>query len=291
MDFYYVNNRGEQINLSDYPYLFQSGDLLSWAYSYNTQSLSKRDITSDYKLSAKEIPVKVAVLCYYTIPYEQRKEEWEEAVDHLCEVISADVTDNKNGKIYTDTGYYMRCKIIGSEKSDWRMGLPIMFNSMKVLADRPVWIMEEKHAFQRITNGTSEETHLDYEHDYNYDYTMPYGGDVIWHVDHYAPCEYEMVIYGPCVDPSVVINGHTYKVYATLDDNDYLIINSRENSVVHYLSNGTQRDLYDYRAKIGDSLFEPITPGNIRVVWSGEFGFDLTLFCERSEPRWKTQGS
>ena len=162
---------------------------------------------------------------------------------------------------------------------------------MKVLADRPVWIIEEKRAFQRITNGISEETHLDYEHDYNYDYTMPYGGDVIWHVDHYAPCEYEMVIYGPCVDPSVVINGHTYKVYATLDDNDYLIINSRENSVVHYLSNGTQRDLYDYRAKIGDSLFEPITPGNIRVVWSGEFGFDLTLFCERSEPRWKTQGS
>ena len=86
-------------------------------------------------------------------------------------------------------------------------------------------------------------------------------------------------------------NGHIYQVYVTLDENDYLKINSRENSVVQYLANGTQRDLYDYRVKITGSLFDPITPGNVRVVWSGEFGFDLTLFCERSEPRWKTQDS
>lgn len=100
-----------------------------------------------------------------------------------------------------------------------------------------------------------------------------------------------MIIYGPCVDPRVAINGHIYQVYATLDENDYLKINSRENSVVQYLANGTQRDLYDYRVKITGSLFEPITPGNVRVVWSGEFGFDLTLYCERSEPRWKIQDS
>lgn len=292
MDFYYINNRGIKIDLSDFPYMFQSGDLLNWSYSYTTRSLASTDITSEYKMPAKEIPVQLAVLCNFTIPMEQRKEEWEEAVDHLCEVISADVIDNKNGKLYTNTGFYMECKIIGSEKSDWKMGLPIMFNTMNILSDRPVWITEAKRSFQRIVSGSGEsEEFLDYEHDYNYDYTMPYGGDVIWKVDHYAPCEYEMIVYGPCVDPRVVINGHIYQVYATLDENDYLKINSRENSVVQYLANGAQRDLYDYRVKITGSLFEPITPGNIRVVWSGEFGFDLTLFCERSEPRWKTQDS
>lgn len=292
MDFYYVNNRGERIDLSDYPYIFQQGDLLNWVYSYNTDNLVSRDITYGYKVAAKEIPVKLAVLCDYAIPLEQRKEAWEEAVDHLCEVISSDVIDNKNGKLYTDTGFYMECKIIGSEKSDWKMGLPIMFNTMNILSDRPVWITEAKRSFQMIVSGSGEsEEFLDYEHDYNYDYTMPYGGDVIWKVDHYAPCEYEMIIYGPCVDPRVVINGHIYQVYVTLDENDYLKINSRENSVVQYLANGTQRDLYDYRVKITGSLFEPIMPGNVRVVWSGEFGFDLTLFCERSEPRWKIKGS
>ena len=129
-------------------------------------------------------------------------------------------------------------------------------------------------------------------YDYNYDYTMPYGGDVIWNVDHYAQCEFLMTVFGPCVDPRVVINGHPYQVYVTLDENEYLQIDSRPNAntVVKYAANGIQQDVYDMRAK-QESVFEPITAGNVRVVWPGDFGFDLTLFCERSEPRWKIQGS
>ena len=72
MDFYYVNNRGQRIDLSDYPYMFQSGDLLNWMYTYNTQSSAKRDVTSDYKLAAKEIPVQIAVLCDFSIPLAER---------------------------------------------------------------------------------------------------------------------------------------------------------------------------------------------------------------------------
>ena len=67
-------------------------------------------------------------------------------------------------------------------------------------------------------------------------------------------------------------------------------IDSRNNKVIKYAANGTQQDLYDMRAK-QESVFDPIDPGNVRVVWSGGFGFDLTLYCERSEPRWKTQNS
>lgn len=292
MDFYYVNNRGQRIDLSDYPYMFQSGDLLNWTYSYNTQSSAKRDVTSDYKLSAKEIPVQIAVLCDFSIPLAERREEWKEAVDHLADVLQADVTDGKDGKIYTDTGHYMSCKIIGSEKSDWKMGLPIMFNTMTVLADRPVWIREESRSFPPISSSSEEgeASYLNYEHDYPYDYTMPYGGDVIWTVDHYAPCEFLMTIFGPAVDPRIVINGHPYQIYTTLDTNEYLQIDSRNNQVIKYLANGIQQDIYDLRAK-QESVFDPITPGNISVVWSGEFGFDITLYCERSEPKWKTKNS
>lgn len=291
MDFYYVNNRGQRIDLSDYPYMFQSGDLLNWTYSYNTQSSAKRDVTSDYKLAAKEIPVQIAVLCDFSIPLAERREEWKEAVDHLADVLQADVIDDKDGKIYTDTGHYMKCKIIGFEKSDWKMGLPFMFNTMTVLSDRPVWIHEESRSFPPISSDSEgEESYLDYEHDYPYDYTMPYGGDVIWNVDHYAPCEFLMTVFGPTVDPRVVINGHPYQIYTTLDSNEYLQIDSRANTVVKYLANGIRQDIYDYRAK-QESVFDPITPGNISVVWSGEFGFDITLCCERSEPRWKIQSS
>ncbi len=217
-------------------------------------------------------------------------EERAEAAEKFFTIANRDVVYKKIGKLYFKD-QYLNCYIVGSQYENAERAR-IVRKTMGVYAPKPIWITEAKRSFQKIINGSGEtEEFLDYEHDYNYDYTMPYGGDVIWKVDHYAPCEYEMVIYGPCVDPRVVINGHIYQVFATLDENDYAKINSRENSVVQYLANGTQRDLYDYRVKITGSLFEPISPGNVRVVWSGEFGFDLTLFCERSEPRWKTQGS
>lgn len=291
MDFYYVNNRGERIDLSDYPYIFQEGNLLDWVYSYSTDSLATRDVTYGYKMAAKTIPVKVAVLCDYTIPLEERKAQWKEAVDHLADVVQADVIDETDGRLYTDTGFYLSCKIIGSEKTDWRMGLPIMFNTLTVLADKPVWIREEtKEFFPQSEVPAPEDGFLDYEYDYQYDYTSQKIGTSDWYIDHYQPNEFKMTIFGPCVNPRVLINGYPYEVFDTLEAGEYIVIDSRENSVVKHLSNGTVQNVYDLRAK-DQSIFEPIPSGYLNISWSGTFGFEITLYIERGEPRWKTKSS
>lgn len=291
MDFYYVNNRGERIDLSDYPYIFQEGSLLDWVYSYNTDSLATRDVTYGYKMAAKTIPVKVAVLCDYTIPLEERKEQWKEAVDHLADVVQADVIDGKDGRLYTDTGFYLSCKIIGSEKTDWRMGLPIMFNTLTVLADKPVWIREEtKEFFSQSEVPAPEDGFLDYEYDYEYDYTSQKIGTSDWYIDHYQPSEFKMIIFGACVNPRILINGYPYEVFDTLEAGEYLVIDSRKNTVMKFLANGTAKNIYDLRAKT-QSIFEPIPSGNLDIVWSGVFGFEITLYIERGEPRWKTKSS
>ena len=291
MDFYYVNNRGERIDLSDYPYIFQEGDLLNWVYSYSTDSLATRDVTYSYKMAAKTIPVKVAVLCDYTIPLEERKEQWKEAVDHLADVVQADVIDEKDGRLYTDAGFYLSCKIIGSEKTDWRMGLPIMFNTLTILADKPVWIREEtKEFFQQSEVPDLEDGFLDYEYDYQYDYTPQKIGTSDWYIDHYQSNEFKMTIFGPCVNPRVLINGYLYEVFDTLEAGEYIVIDSRKNSVIKHLSNGTTQDLYDWRAK-EQSIFEPIPSGYLNLSWSGLFGFEITLYIERGEPRWRTKSS
>lgn len=291
MDFYYVNNRGDRIDLSDYPYIFQEGNLLNWTYSYSTDSLATRDVTYGYKMAAKTIPVKVAVLCDYTIPLEERKEQWKEAVDHLADVVQADVIDGKDGRLYTDTGFYFSCKIIGSEKTDWRMGLPIMFNTLTVLADKPVWIREEtKEFFPQSEVPAPEDGFLDYKYDYQYDYTSQKIGTSDWYIDHYQPSEFKMTIFGPCVNPRVLINGYPYEVFDTLEAGEYIVIDSRENSVVKHLSNGTVQNMYDLRAK-DQSIFEPIPSGYLNILWSGTFGFEITLYIERGEPRWKTKSS
>lgn len=291
MDFYYVNNRGDRIDLSDYPYIFQEGSLLDWVYSYNTDSLATRDVTYGYKMAAKTIPVKVAVLCDYTIQLEERKEQWKEAVDHLADVVQADVIDGKDGRLYMDTGFYLSCKIIGSEKTDWRMGLPIMFNTLTVLSDNPVWIREEtKEFFSQSEVAAPENGFLDYEYDYEYDYTAQKIGISDWYIDHYQANEFTMTIFGPCTDPRILVNGYPYQVFDSLEAGEYIVIDSRDNSVVKHLVNGTTQNVYDLRAK-DQSVFEPIPSGYLNISWSGLFGFEITLFVERGEPRWKTKSS
>lgn len=291
MDFYYVNNRGDRIDLSDYPYIFQEGNLLNWTYSYSTDSLPTRDVTYGYKMAAKTIPVKVAVLCDYTIPLEERKEQWKEAVDHLADVVQTDVIDGKDGRLYTDTGFYLSCKIIGSEKTDWRMGLPIMFNTLTILSDNPVWIREEtKEFFSQSEVPAPENGFLDYEYDYEYDYTAQKIGISDWYIDHYQANEFKMTIFGPCVNPRILVNGYPYEVFDTLEAGEYIVIDSRDNSVVKHLVNGTTQNVYDLRAK-DQSVFEPIPSGYLNISWSGAFGFEITLYIERGEPRWETKSS
>lgn len=277
---YKSGSTGEEINLSDGHIKAHIKTAGFYDYEYEVIEIELASgITVDrFDRKSKQYDL--------ILDFRGNSEERADAAEKFLSLTSQDVINKKIGKLYFKE-HYLSCYIISSKYENAGRARTVR-KIAGIYAPRPAWITEAKRSFPKIIGGTGvEEEFLDYVHDYNYDYTMPYGGDVIWQVDHYAPCEYEMIIYGPCVDPRVVINGHIYQVYATLDENDHLRINSRENSVVQYLANGTQRDLYDYRVKTTGSLFDPITPGNVRVVWSGEFGFDLTLFCERSEPRWK----
>ena len=42
-------------------------------------------------------------------------------------------------------------------------------------------------------------------------------------------------------------------------------------------------DLFDDR---GELLFQKIPCGSLTIMWSGDFGFDITLYKVRREPEW-----
>lgn len=285
MDIRFVNHNGNEVDLMGGAYKIEESSLFSHSWHYDSD-----DAASGYGGKIKKFRKGVQNREINIHIEGVGMESYKQAYDHLMEIFDEDIIDETAGKLYIDD-FYMRCFITDGDPVYFVPGLDMCTYKFKLASEYPFWIHEEFRSFPPISSGSEEEeSYLDYEHDYPYDYTMPYGGDVIWSVDHYAPCEFLMTVFGPAVDPRVVINGHPYQVYTTLDTNEYLQIDSRENKVIKYLANGIKQDIYDLRAK-QESVFDPITPGNIRVVWSGEFGFDITLYCERSEPRWKTQNS
>lgn len=147
------------------------------------------------------------------------------------------------------------------------------------------WISQAKKSFVAQSGGSAEDGDLDYNYDYDYDYAPDVGIGRHWYVDHFAPSEFSMVIFGPASDPHININGHAYQVYADVEAGEYIEINSRDNTVVKHRANGSTANLYDMRGK-EESVFDPI-PGGMNVFsWSGAFGFEITLFLERSEPKW-----
>ena len=284
MDFCYINHKGEKIDFSDFPYMFQEGDLLNWSFTYETKEGAKRDRTGNYKMAAKEIPVKIAVMCDYTVPFEKRKGDWVKAVNRLSDVVQTDILSGTDGTLYASSGEYLKCKMIGSEKTDWRMGLPIMFHTLTILADYPFWITEKKFSFVAGKENNKEEF-LDYPYNFPYDYASNDRAIGRLDNDHYTDAHFNMIIYGPVVNPRILIGGYPYEVFTTVAKNEYLVIDSRAQTVVRTKQDGTKINENDSRNKV-QSIFRKIPVGNHTVNWSGEYGIDITLFQERSEPRW-----
>lgn len=224
-----------------------------------------------------------------TLTIRGKLEDRKALIDDLTDSFEYDIVNVSPGRIYFGD-WYIDCYI-----KDKTTGISGTWNNWTELAlgvycPYPQWIKEASRSFLKIRGSGGTEEYLDYEYDYEYDYSTPTDGSAIWEVDHFAPCEFLMTIFGPVSNPRILINGYSYEVYTELGSNDYLQIDSRNNKVIKYLSNGTRQDMYNYRAK-QQSIFEPITPGNITVMWPGTYGFDLTLFCERSEPKWKMKSS
>lgn len=101
----------------------------------------------------------------------------------------------------------------------------------------------------------------------------------------YLPCHFRMTIYGPVTDPEIVIANHIYKVETTVFTDERLEIDSRNNTVIKIGRLGEETDLYNSRYKL-QSVFEKIPPGQQTVTWPVGYGIDITLYDERSEPRW-----
>ena len=83
------------------------------------------------------------------------------------------------------------------------------------------------------------------------------------------------------------IGGIVRQAYITLEAGQHLFIDSRDKTVKRVFSDGAVLNEFDNRRRGRKSVFEPIAPGMNAVTWNNAFGFDLTLFIERSEPKWR----
>ena len=173
--------------------------------------------------------------------------------------------------------WYCDCYIIASDTNPHPDVEQFTENKISIMIPSGFWAREEERNFDVPYAPSSED--LDYPYDYTYDYTPPAATQETWETDSPFESDFEMRIYGPCVNPRVTINGHPYMVNAAVPSGSTLLINSRKHTVVM-----GDENLFDSRNKV-QSVFQKIPPGSLTLSWEG-FAFDLILFEERSEPKW-----
>ena len=206
--------------------------------------------------------------------------------NELLSIAEKDVISVKPGKIIIGD-FYMTGYITESKKSKYLYSNQYTEYNLKFVSDNPFWITESTNSFTTAGSTKSGYEFLGYPYDYDYDYAPDFYPPEIINIDHYADCKFLLKIYGPAIEPSVTINGIERKVYVTLEEGQYLLIDARDKTVKRILIDGTALDAFDNRKKAGKSIFTPVIPGLNAITWNHNFGFDLTIFKERSEPEWR----
>lgn len=206
------------------------------------------------------------------------KEEQEEIINKLHDDFEGDLRRKQTARIIIGD-QYLDC-FITSVNARYNNGCTT--DTIQIYAPYPYWRQEQKIVLD--SSDISSNGYLDYMYDYMYDYTAPVMGKRIVKSDFPFTSEFQMVIYGQAVNPTIVINGYAYTLYATIPTGAYVIIDSRQRSIMMYNANGTRTDLFNFRNKV-NSIFEKIPSGNLEIVWDSSYGVDLTIFRERSEPK------
>lgn len=270
-NFIFENHLGQRFEgLPNGVYLNHS-DLRDYSWSFDT--INNR-ISRFYRgVTSRKIPLVV---------YCNSDAEAIAVKNRLHELAEADIEAKIPGKIFVGD-YYTNGYITASVKSNYLLRKRYCRIELTLTSDDPAWYVEHLHPFFPDTEGGFTGG-LDYPFDYSYDYALSVNGRKIV-CESVGSSAFRLLIYGEATNPTVVINGHTYTVNGTVAKGETLLIDSLKKTITLTTASGKKVNWFDKRGR-ENYIFEPLPAGQSTVVWSGAFGFDVTVVEKRSEPKW-----
>lgn len=270
----YVNSEGAEVILNKEPYKVLMSDLTD----YDNVEIESNGKIAGFTKEITERKLNIDIIS-------SSKETTQELCNKLNEVFEKDIYNDVAGKIYIND-YYMRCFIKSCKKSKRGNGV-IRSYEYTLITDYPFWIKET--TYQYLAEQPEAVKYTDLEAgimfpEFPFDFA-PVRGEKILENPSFAESNFIMTIYGFAESPQVSIAGHPYRVETTIYEGERLVIDSKKGTVKKIGRLGEVVDCYNARQK-DYSVFEKIPAGLNVFQWSGGFGIDITLFDERSEPKW-----
>lgn len=272
----YRNHLGESFKFGENGAYINENDLHDYAWSVTKKG--NRISSLDRSVSTRALPV--VILC-------TSEADGIEKRNRLFETVEKDVLAMEHGRLIVN-GYYMRCFVTKSEKSSYSKTGKKMVVNMTVTTDFPYWVKETTFSFARSGVAAPVDvettTYLDYPYDFPHDYAESGDSGEVSNTS-FSGSNFRLIIYGACENPAIYIGGQKYQVNCNVAAGEYLTIDSVTKKIYLTQYDGVVINRFSDRDK-ESYIFAKIPAGSNRVLWDGDFGFDITIIDERSEPKW-----
>lgn len=211
--------------------------------------------------------------------YDERKE----ALDLFHSAIENDIMTNSPGTLRWGD-FTIPCYIISSKTAP--RDSTYTQNDVTIYCPKPFWTRSIKRSFfiQDLPEQDYENA-KDYEYDYPYNYLSRTQRQDVLQIDTLGSVNWEVVINGYAVNPVIQIGNLIIGMDLIVDNGEYLTINSSDKTIILTNTIGRKLNRFGYR-DTSTYIFEKLKKGEHKIVWNGGYSWVLTLFEERSEPRW-----
>ena len=272
----YVNSENKEINLLDGNIrALKTSDIFS--HEWDKKDTSSTVITS-FEMQDIQKTLDLAILA-------KSKDEVNKIMEKFYRAYEKDVLDSKEGRLYFND-YYLLCNINKEIFSSWDAYRKLQKVQLGILSRKGRWYKEVVKNFG--VDSTAKEG-KDFPYDFPYDYADE-SSQTIFRTDSISDFDFKLEIYGVAADPSIIIGGHIYRVFASVNAGEVLTIDSREKTVKKRKKDGSFENLFYLRDK-DNYIFQKIKckDGRTTVLFEDNIYplvFRLTAYVERSRPLW-----
>jgi hypothetical protein len=262
----YINHLNEELNFDSNGIFLTENDLRDSSWSYLTKN--NRISSFNKKISSKKVTIQII-----------NKDKW----NQLFQIMEKDVLYNIPGKLYIDD-YYLNCFITEYNNSKYNKLRTYLEKKLTIVSDYPFWIKENQFQFRFENLQQVQGKNLDFSYDFSYDYFSGVNSDIVT-VNSFKTVLFKLTIFGPCVNPSIVIANNPYKLNIDIIFGEKVIIDSMNKTITKIKANGEKSNIF-YTRDRDYYIFEEIPNGVSNVLWNGDFDLDLQILELRSEPKW-----
>ena len=275
----YENSAGETIRLDRNGFYCTEGTLrdFTWDYTYSGYPDGTGGSVSRFSRHEKTKTFEVSAHAY-------TREDLDTLLNRLHNVTEYDVRSKSPGKLWLNQ-QYITCYVIVSEIASKSKHMLFVTKKLTVLPVIPYWCIEETKNFIAGGAESSSPYGKKYNGRYPYKYGTGYAQTTLDNTIGAWATPMIMTIYGPAVNPSLSIGGHTYTLNTTIQANERAVIDQLYKKIYKIGTTGGKSNLFNVRDKTSD-IFQYAPVGMVAVLYNGDYSFDITLIHQRSEPLW-----